>query len=103
MAVLLGYIACMSTATPNRTLLSVPALAEYLGVQPTTIYHWRVRGEGPPAVLVGRRVRFRHEDVESWLEDRRTPPSEKDEGSADTEPLATAIPANGAREDATSG
>jgi predicted DNA-binding transcriptional regulator AlpA len=36
----------------------------------STIYHWRGRGEGPPALKVGKRLRFRADDVLKWLDDR---------------------------------
>ncbi len=52
---------------PDR-LLTLPEVADYLGVPEKTIYMWRTRGVGPRGLRVGRHVRFRREDVESWLE-----------------------------------
>lgn len=50
-------------------LLTVRELADYLQVPPQTVYTWRHRGEGPPAIKVGRRhLRFREEDVQAWLQ-----------------------------------
>ena len=46
----------------NR-LLSVTELAEYLAVPVATLYAWRYRGEGPPALRVGRYLRYRWSDV----------------------------------------
>ena len=60
-------------------LLSVPELADYLGVAPSVIYGLRHRSEAPPALRIGRELRFRQTDVEEWLEslfdneDRRDP------------------------------
>lgn len=52
----------------TRKLLKVVDLAEQLQVPISTVYVWRHRGEGPKAVMVGRLVRFRQEDVDAWLE-----------------------------------
>lgn len=43
-------------------------LAACLGIPVRTIYSWRYRGEGPKGYRIGRHVRYRPEDVESWLE-----------------------------------
>ena len=63
-------------ATPSKTieLLSVEELAEVLKVPATTIYKWRMRGQGPPSIRVGRYVRFDVTDVASWLEARKSKP-----------------------------
>ena len=47
-------------------------LADYLDLPVGTIYQWRVRGEGPAGLKIGRHVRFRRTEVEAWLEDQRT-------------------------------
>ncbi|MGH9045340.1 MAG: helix-turn-helix transcriptional regulator [Acidimicrobiales bacterium] len=49
-------------------LLSPEALAEYLGVPVATIYQWNYRRSGPRALRVGRHLRFRPEDIQSWLD-----------------------------------
>ncbi len=49
-------------------LLPLVELAEVLGVSPATIYGWRTRGEGPRAIKVGGRLRFRRSEVDRWLE-----------------------------------
>ena len=51
-------------------LLTVGELADLLQIPPKTIYTWRYKGIGPPAVPIGRYLRFRAEDVAVWLEDR---------------------------------
>lgn len=53
---------------PSDALLDPDALSEYLGVPVKTIYNWRSAKKGPRAVKVGRHIRFRHADVEAWLE-----------------------------------
>lgn len=52
----------------RRELLSPDQLAEYLGVPIATVYRWRARRTGPCGLRVGRHVRYRWADVESWLE-----------------------------------
>lgn len=61
----------MSTE-PDR-LLDVADLASYCKVAPTAPYYWRKRGEGPPAVRVGRRLRYRKRDVDAWLQANEDP------------------------------
>lgn len=52
-------------------LLSPAALAERLGVPVATVYAWNSRGDGPPRIRIGKHVRYRVTDVESWLEAHR--------------------------------
>lgn len=59
-----------ATQLPLSRLLTVEDLADLLQVPTKTIYTWRYRGVGPPAVAVGRYLRFRAEDVTAWLEVR---------------------------------
>lgn len=54
----------------NERLMSVKELADYLDVPVKTIYAWRYHGEGPRGFRVGRHVRFRWHDVQSWLADK---------------------------------
>jgi excisionase family DNA binding protein len=61
-----------SHGTPAR-LLSIPELAEYLGVPVATIYRWRYTRDGPVGYRVGRHIRYRIADVERWLEGQRDP------------------------------
>ena len=62
-----------SGAAAERRLLSLADVAEFLGVPPATVYAWRYRREGPPALKIGRHLRFRLEEVEAWLETKRDP------------------------------
>jgi excisionase family DNA binding protein len=45
-------------------------LARYLAVPLATVYSWKYRGEGPPALKIGRHLRYREADVEAWLQGR---------------------------------
>lgn len=51
-------------------LLSVGELAGYLGVPVATLYTWRYRGEGPRGFRVGRHVRYRWSDIQTWITGR---------------------------------
>lgn len=51
-------------------LLSVPDVAELLGVSRAQVYRF-IEREGLPALRLSNRVqRFRERDVEQWLENR---------------------------------
>jgi excisionase family DNA binding protein len=54
-----------------RQLLSVEQLADLLQVPVSTIYHWRLRGEGPRPMRVGRYLRYEAADVARWIEGRK--------------------------------
>jgi excisionase family DNA binding protein len=49
-------------------LLSVDDLSTYLGVPVKTLYQWRHKGLGPRGLRVGRHLRYRRQDVDSWLD-----------------------------------
>jgi excisionase family DNA binding protein len=51
-------------------LATLEEVAAYLQVPVKTLYAWRGRHEGPPGFKVGRHVRFRWTDVDSWLASR---------------------------------
>src|SRR4051812_13003699 len=60
-----GAVECdvMSTADDYETPRE---LAARLKIPLKTLYAWRYRGEGPPALKVGRHLRYRARDVERW-------------------------------------
>jgi excisionase family DNA binding protein len=49
-------------------LLTEAELADLLKVSARTIRDWRVKGSGPPALRLGRGIRYRRRDVDAWLE-----------------------------------
>lgn len=55
-------------------LIGVEELAETLGVPPATVRAWRYRREGPPAIKVGRHVKFRPSAVQAWLDSQADDP-----------------------------
>ena len=54
----------------GERLLSAQDLADYLEVPVKTIYAWRHRNTGPRGFRVGKHLRFRWRDVESWMAER---------------------------------
>ena len=52
-----------------RPLLDEGALARRLHRGPPTLKRWRVRGEGPVFIRIGRLIRYSTIDVESWAND----------------------------------
>lgn len=55
----------------NQTLLSEQEAANVLGVKPGTLSVWRSTGRYElPFIKVGRSVRYRASDLESWLSER---------------------------------
>ncbi len=52
-------------------LLTLREVAEILRVPCSTLYQWRGRGHGPRAYRVGRHLRYRAEDVDAWIAERR--------------------------------
>jgi excisionase family DNA binding protein len=61
--------------TPDRShglgdLLSPSELSRYLGVPLGTLANWRYKGRGPAFLRVGRHVRYRAEDVATWVEEQ---------------------------------
>ena len=51
-------------------LYSVKELAEYLGLQISTIYAW-VHTRQIPYYKIGRLVKFRADEVEQWVKERK--------------------------------
>ena len=56
--------------TNQRVFLDTPEAANYLGLQSSTLEAWRCRGGGPAFVKLGRLVRYRHADLDAFIEDR---------------------------------
>lgn len=43
-------------------------VAELAQVPVRTVRYWRTIGEGPPSFRCGRHIRYKADDVRSWLE-----------------------------------
>lgn len=68
----------MTAQAPDeaRTNLATPAeVAEFLGVPELTLTQWRYRKTGPRYSRVGKYVRYRWSDIETWLEQRTIRPA----------------------------
>lgn len=59
---------------PNELLGELLA-AKHIGGEPPldvkTMQSWRLKGTGPAFLKIGRLVRYRRADLDSWLESRR--------------------------------
>lgn len=52
----------------RRRLLTPAEVAEMLAVPVKTLYAWRYSAAGPPAVKVGKYVRYDEAELERWLD-----------------------------------
>ena len=50
----------------EREFLTVSELAEELATTSSVVYGMRYRNEAPPAVKVGRELRFSRRDLNAW-------------------------------------
>ncbi len=54
----------------QHTFLDSNQAATYLGLKRTTLEAWRCRGDGPKFAKLGRAVRYRQSDLDTWIESR---------------------------------
>ena len=64
----------MPESKKARQLRTVEDAARYLQVSKSALYEMRYRGEGPPALKTGNRLRYRAGDIEDWLAKVISPP-----------------------------
>lgn len=57
-----------SRPAPDAGLLVIEEVSARLGVPVETLYKWRERGQGPKSARIGRRLRYRSSDVDTWVE-----------------------------------
>ena len=50
------------------TLLTPVQVASRCGLAVSTLAKMRLRGDGPPHLKIGAAVRYREDDMETWLE-----------------------------------
>jgi len=48
-------------------LLTIEQVADQLQVPVDTLYYWRSKKQGPPALKVGKHLRWQQADVDAWL------------------------------------
>ncbi len=53
-----------------QRLLTSAEVAELLAVPVATLYKWRYAGSGPPAIRLGKYLRWDPSEVEKWLAER---------------------------------
>jgi excisionase family DNA binding protein len=54
-------------------LWTVEELAQFLQIPRNTLYKWRQEEAGPPAVRLGKHLRYRPEAVQDWLRSQEEP------------------------------
>lgn len=54
--------------TPTFDLMTTQEVADALRMPEGTLKYWRHIGTGPRFVKIGRRVMYRHRDVEAYVE-----------------------------------
>ncbi|MCP4408801.1 MAG: helix-turn-helix domain-containing protein [Gammaproteobacteria bacterium] len=56
-----------------RRLRDSDGASQYFGGSPTrkTLEKWRITGEGPPFIKIGRSVRYDEADLDAWIDERR--------------------------------
>ncbi len=58
----------------EQQLLTVRDVADLLNVSSSAIYHWRLTGDGPPAITIGKnRLRFDPQQLRAWVASRAEP------------------------------
>ena len=60
----------MPNESPTAPYLTTHQLADRWCVEPAYVRNLRYRGEAPPALRVGKELRFRLRDVEAWEQAR---------------------------------
>lgn len=53
----------------QQEYLTPKQAAEYLGIAQQTVYNWRSRRDGPPALRLGPRyLRYKRSDLDAWMQ-----------------------------------
>lgn len=55
----------------SAPLMTPAEAADFLRVRVRTLADWRLDGKGPVYLKVGHLIRYRHEDIDRWLESHR--------------------------------
>ena len=59
--------------TPDKkenlvSLYDTKQAAKYLNIKPQTLNRWRHEGYGPPFIKLGSLVRYRYQDLTTWID-----------------------------------
>jgi excisionase family DNA binding protein len=57
----------LSEVARIERLWTIHDVSDYLGVPAGTLYQWRHRGLGPPAVRLGKHLRYQPAAVQAWV------------------------------------
>jgi len=60
----------LSRSSPPIIWCDTKGAADYIGVSPKTLEHWRRTGGGPRYAKAGRRCLYRYDWLDQWLESR---------------------------------
>jgi excisionase family DNA binding protein len=58
-------------AEPPSELLTIAEAAQLLRAPVATLRYWRHLGTGPTSFRLGRRVLYRRDDLQAWIDARR--------------------------------
>jgi len=53
---------------PHSSVMNVEQAADYLGLAVSTLNKWRCYGDGPVFLKLGRSVRYRVQDLNSFID-----------------------------------
>lgn len=65
-------IGAMAETAAPADLLTIEEVCDILKVSRSVLYLMRRKGEGPPAIMVGHRLRYRRPDLDRWIKDQPT-------------------------------
>jgi hypothetical protein len=63
-------------SAPRRDIAGlwhIQDIAAYFDVSVDTVYGWRSKGYGPPAIKIGKHLRWRPEVVVAWVKEQERP------------------------------
>lgn len=61
-----------NTTAQSNALLTEAGAADMLGVSIRTLQSWRLTGDGPRYIKMGKSVRYRPVDLDVWVETKLT-------------------------------
>ncbi len=67
---MMGNSQALESINGGSERLTNSEAAEYLGLKTATLNKWRVYGDGPPFLKVGRLIQYRKADLDSYLNER---------------------------------
>lgn len=67
---MMGNSQALESINGGSERLTNSEAAEYLGLKTATLNKWRVYGDGPPFLKVGRLIQYRKTDLDTYLNER---------------------------------